>query len=150
LTGLSRSNGVNSTLGYDNAGRLTTINHAGPSGNLLFTNYTVDPNGNRIAMESNGGLESYTLDALNRLTNVSYPNGDTAAYSYDANSNRLTATANDTAGLPYELGLKPLANSEKPPQRLGAVSQPLRRLLVVRAGFESRCKVGQQYHRVTR
>jgi RHS repeat-associated protein len=35
---------------------------------------------------------TYALDALNRLTNVSYPQGDTASYSYDPNGNRLTKT----------------------------------------------------------
>jgi RHS repeat-associated protein len=94
LTGLNRSNGVNSAYGYDNAGRLTNISHDGSGGNLLFTNYTLDANGNRTAMASNGGTETYTLDALNRLTNASYPNGDTAAYSYDANGNRLSQTFN--------------------------------------------------------
>ena len=98
LTGLNCSNGVNSALGYDNAGRLTTISHDGPGGNLLFTNYTLDPNGNRVAVASNAGSESYTLDLLNRLTNVTYPNGDTAAYSYDANAGarwaRLSQTLN--------------------------------------------------------
>lgn len=97
LTGLSRSNGVNSAYGYDNAGRLTNISHNGPGGNLLFTNYTLDANGNRAAMASNAGTESYTLDVLNRLTNVSYPNGDTAAYSYDPNGNRLSQTFNGVA-----------------------------------------------------
>jgi RHS repeat-associated protein len=94
LTGLSRSNGVNSSYGYDNAGRLTNISHNGPSGNLLFTNYTLDANGNRTTMASNAGTESYTLDVLNRLTNATYPNGDTAAYSYDANGNRLSQPFN--------------------------------------------------------
>ena len=94
LTDLSHSNGVTSAYGYDAAGRLTTISHDGSGGNLLFTNYTLDANGNRVAMASNAGTESYTLDALNRLTNATYPNGDTAAYSYDANGNRLSQTFN--------------------------------------------------------
>ncbi len=42
------------------------------------------------------GTESYTLDALNRLTNVTYPNGDVVGYTYDANGNRLTKTFNGT------------------------------------------------------
>jgi hypothetical protein len=50
------------------ARRLTNISHDEPGGNLLFTNYTLDANGNRTAMASNAGTESYTLDALNRLT----------------------------------------------------------------------------------
>ena len=37
--------------------------------------------------------ERYTIDALNRLTAVSYPNADTASYSYDAGGNLLTVTA---------------------------------------------------------
>lgn len=63
LTGLSRSNGVTSAYGYDAAGRLTTISHDGAGGNLLFTNYTLDANGNRTALASNAGSESYTLDS---------------------------------------------------------------------------------------
>lgn len=56
--------------------------------------YRLDANGNRVALASNGGTESYTLDALNRLTNATYPNGDTAAYSYDGNGNCLSQTFN--------------------------------------------------------
>ena len=102
LTGLSRSNGVNSTYNYDGAGRLTNISHDGSGGNLLFTNYTLDQNAGapwaRTAVTSNAGTESYTLDVPGapwaRLTQASYPNGDTVAYSYDANGNRLLQVTN--------------------------------------------------------
>ena len=43
-------------------------------------------------MVSDAGTESYTLDALNRITAVSYPQGDTASYTYDPAGNRLTKT----------------------------------------------------------
>ncbi len=52
--------------------------------------------GNRTSVTSLAGTENYTLDALNRLTNVTYPNGDVAGYTYDANGNRLTKTFNGT------------------------------------------------------
>jgi YD repeat-containing protein len=35
---------------------------------------------------------TYALDAVNRFTNVSHPQGDTGSYTYDPNGNRLTKT----------------------------------------------------------
>ena len=60
-------------------------------------------------MTSEGGTETYTLDALNRVTAVSYPNGDNVSYAYDANGNRNVLT----------LGIKDYANT------LGAASNRL-------------------------
>jgi RHS repeat-associated protein len=65
-------------------------------------------------MTSAAGAENYTLDTLNRLTAVSYPNGDKAAYTYDAAGNRLTSSQNgvatnysyDTAGRLVSQGAK--------------------------------------------
>jgi YD repeat-containing protein len=91
--GITRPDGVVTTNSYDAAGRLTGISHTGPGNTSLrhFT-YTLDAAGNRTAVVSDAGTESYTLDAVNRITNVTYPQGDTASYSYDANGNRLTKT----------------------------------------------------------
>ena len=36
----------------------------------------------------------YTIDALNRLTNVSYGNGDSEAFGYDPAGNRVSHTVN--------------------------------------------------------
>lgn len=36
------------------------------------------------------GLEQYTYDALGRLATITYPNGSTIAYAYDAAGNRKT------------------------------------------------------------
>ncbi len=52
--------------------------------------------GNRTSVTSLAGTENYTLDALDRLTGVTYPNGDVVGYTYDANGNRLTKTFNGT------------------------------------------------------
>ena len=81
------------SYGYDDAGRLTSVTHTGPGGPLQSFSYTLDDSGNRTAVTSGGGTESYTLDALNRITNVVYPNGDTVSYTYDANGNRTAAGA---------------------------------------------------------
>jgi RHS repeat-associated protein len=91
---LNRPGGVNTTYGYDGANRLTSVHHDGPAGTIAHFDYTLDANGNRTAVASSAGTESYTLDVLNRLTGVTYPNGDAASYTYDAAGNRLTSTLN--------------------------------------------------------
>ncbi len=45
-------------------------------------------------MTDSAGTTSWTYDNLDRLTNVSYPNGDTVAYGYDAVGNRTSHTIN--------------------------------------------------------
>lgn len=94
--GITRPNGVNSTYTYDVAGRLTSVVHAGGGGTLQTFTYALDAVGNRTSVTSLAGTENYTLDAINRLTNVTYPNGDVVGYTYDANGNRLTKTFNGT------------------------------------------------------
>ena len=94
-TSVTRPNGVTTTFGYDAEGRLTALDHAGAGlGSLQSYAYTYDAANNRTSVTTAAGTERYTLDALNRLTNVAYPNGDTAAYTYDATGNRLTETLN--------------------------------------------------------
>jgi RHS repeat-associated protein len=114
---ISRPGNVVTTFGYDGADRLTSIHHDQPSGAIAHYDYTLDPNGNRTSMTSASGTENYSLDALNRLTNVYYPNGDSASYTYDAAGNRLTSTVNgattnytyDTAGRLVSQGGKVIA-----------------------------------------
>jgi RHS repeat-associated protein len=91
-TTTTRPGGVTTTNTYDGAGRLTGVTHTGPGGTLKSFTYTLDAAGNRTGVTGNGGTESYTLDALSRITAVTYPNGDTSSYTYDANGNRLSWT----------------------------------------------------------
>jgi YD repeat-containing protein len=43
------------------------------------------------------GTETYTYDALGRLTSVAYPNATTVTYNYDPAGNRSTVQATDTS-----------------------------------------------------
>jgi RHS repeat-associated protein len=92
-TGITRPNGVNSSYTYDGGGRLTSAVHSN-GGTLQSFTYTLDASGNRTSVAYGAGTETYTLDDLNRVTAVSYPNGDTVSYAYDANGNILTRTFN--------------------------------------------------------
>lgn len=96
VTGIDRPNGVDTTRLFDAAGRLKEVAHTGPSGQIDAFDYTLDGNGNRIAVNSTEGVESYTIDKLNRLTNVSYPDNTTETFGYDPAGNR---TATDAGGI---------------------------------------------------
>ncbi|MDQ6713913.1 MAG: hypothetical protein M3Z28_12100, partial [Candidatus Dormibacteraeota bacterium] len=94
---MTRPAGVKTSYGYDNADRLTSVDNDGPSGPLKDFSYALDAAANRTAVTSGAGTESYTLDALNRLAQVTYTNGDKATYRYDAAGNRLTQSVNGVA-----------------------------------------------------
>jgi RHS repeat-associated protein len=91
-TSITRPNGVTSTIGYDPAGRIASIAHKKGASTLQSFAYTYDEAGNRKSVAGPGGTESYTLDALNRLTQVAYPGGPTVSYTYDPAGNRKTQT----------------------------------------------------------
>jgi RHS repeat-associated protein len=91
-TKITRPNGVESTYAYDSAGRVTSITHTKGATTLLSFAYTYDDAGRRTSVTTAEGTESYTYDALDRLTQVSYPGGPTVSYTYDAAGNRKTET----------------------------------------------------------
>ncbi len=93
-TSINRPNGVVSAYSYDAASRSTSIVHQSGGNTLLSFAYTYDVAGNRTAVTTAAGTESYTLDSLSRITGVTYPNGDAVGYTYDSNGNRLTKTIN--------------------------------------------------------
>jgi RHS repeat-associated protein len=94
LSSLAGPEGVTSTYTYDAADRLTAIDHSTPSGSIGHFTYTLDADGNPTSVTSTAGTERYSLDALNRLTGVTYANGDVTNYTYDAAGNRLSRSDN--------------------------------------------------------
>lgn len=93
-TAITRPNGVSTSVTYDGAGRTASVVHSDANGTLQSYGYAYDGAGNRSAVTTGAGTEAYTYDALNRLTNITYPNSDTVAFTYDANGNRLTYALN--------------------------------------------------------
>jgi RHS repeat-associated protein len=85
-------NGVTTTYGYDDASRTTSVNHANGLTTIASLGYTFDNLGNRLTKTDAAGTESYTYDALSRITQVSYPGSVQTGYTYDKQGNRLTKT----------------------------------------------------------
>ncbi|MEZ4681945.1 MAG: hypothetical protein R2932_47820 [Caldilineaceae bacterium] len=69
---------INSTYGYDAAGQLTSIAHDGTGGTIQSYSYTLGRMATALPLPC-PAVPATTLDSLNRLTGVSYPNGDSAA-----------------------------------------------------------------------
>lgn len=94
-----RPNGVVTDHDYDPAGRLTTITHTGPVGLIDRFDYELDANGNRTGVSGTRGTETYTVDSLDRLVEVTYPNGDTTSYAYNAAGDRTEMVATPDGGV---------------------------------------------------
>lgn len=102
LVAQANPNRTTTTYEYDNAGNTLSITHTSPvDGVFAFFRYTLDNVGNRLAMEDVGGTTSYAYDELYRLTGVTYPNGETVTYTYDAMGNRLTTVSSSTGATSY-------------------------------------------------
>ena len=71
------------TYGYDPLGQLTSVTY--PDGHIV--SYDYDAAGNRIQVDDNGVVTSYTTNNLNQYTTV----GDTT-YTYDADGNMTSKT----------------------------------------------------------
>ncbi len=96
VASITRPNGVVSSYGYDAAGRVTDLSHVKSGTDVASFRYTLDAAGNRTAVDGPSGKESYTLDAGGRLTKVTYGDGETVSYGYDAAGNRTSSTAGGT------------------------------------------------------
>jgi RHS repeat-associated protein len=102
LKTVTKPDGTVASYDYDRADRLTSVVVRKVGADLLSYTYAYGANGNRTSqVESNGGSSettTYTYDDLDRLETVTYPDGRTVAYEYDAIGNRKTETERDPGG----------------------------------------------------
>jgi YD repeat-containing protein len=121
LKSMSRANGITTKYFYNGSGLLDDIQHWMGSTLISEYNYTLDATGNATALlttfpDGSQKQELYTYDGVHRLCQVVYgstasasSNDKTVIYTYDGNSNRLTATTKVngtvTQALSYTYGL---------------------------------------------
>ncbi|MBS1559961.1 MAG: hypothetical protein JST69_14680, partial [Bacteroidetes bacterium] len=85
----------NLTYTYASGNQLSKV--ADASGNMggfndginTTTEYTYDPHGNLTA-DANKGISAITYNALGKAQQITFTNGNTVAYTYDAGGNKLT------------------------------------------------------------
>jgi len=92
LTALSAPNGGTQTWNYDGAGRLTGTAWLSDTTTLFSQTATLDPAGQRVALDDSWGHTAYGYDSAGRLVSAQYPDGTTEADQYDADGNRLVVT----------------------------------------------------------
>ncbi len=87
-------NGTSTQLGYDAVGRLASLTNLDP-GSTPLSNflYSYDGVGNRISIQDQDGVNSYSYDGLDRLVTATHPRPENAAesYAYDAEGNRVAS-----------------------------------------------------------
>jgi YD repeat-containing protein len=90
-TGATWPNNSTATYTYDAAHQLLSLDHK-TSGNADIATfaYAYDLAGNRTSMTTLEGVNSYTYNANNWLTGVTYPDGRTQEFTYDPVGNRLS------------------------------------------------------------
>ena len=85
-------NGTVISNAYDILGRTVGIYHLKSKGRIAFFEYAYDVDGKCISQTTAEGKESYTYDADGQLTAVTYPDGTSETFAYDAVGNRISRT----------------------------------------------------------
>ena len=88
-------NGTSTEYQYDLLGRTVSIVHKKGTTVLEAIAYTYDEDGRRTSQTTNEGVERYAYDADGQLTAVSYPDGTSEDFAYDAVGNRTSANGTD-------------------------------------------------------
>ena len=88
-------NGTVVSNAYDVLGRTVGIYHLKNGSRLAFFEYEYDEDGRCVSQTTAEGVESYTYDADGQLTAVTYPDGTSETFAYDAVGNRLDYTVNE-------------------------------------------------------
>ena len=82
---------ANTTYGYDNDNRLTSLSHDKGATNLASYTWSFDNAGRLTGTTNNDGSSSYTYDAAGQLTAANHSYQTNEAYTYDANGNRTNS-----------------------------------------------------------
>ena len=85
-------NGTVVSNAYDILGRTVGIYHLKGKTRIAFFEYAYDVDGKCISQTTAEGKESYTYDADGQLTGVTYPDGTSETFTYDAVGNRISKT----------------------------------------------------------
>lgn len=101
----SLENGTAANYTYDDANRLTTLDHKKGSTSFAKYDYAYNSVNDRTSRGEtlNGGTtgtDGYGYDAVDQVTGVSYASGRSVGYAYDAVGNRNTVT--DSASSPLQ------------------------------------------------
>lgn len=89
-------NGTTVSNAYDLLDRVVSITHRGADGTVLDSFvYAYNEDGQRISLTTAEGEERYTYDTVGQVTGVTYPNGASETFEYDAVGNRLAANWTD-------------------------------------------------------
>ena len=115
---MSRSNGVNTTYGFDNVGRVTMIGHARGTTSLNAQSYVYDSVGNRRGQTTNIAQPLITPSAASTVDNENrlLQRGN-ISYAYDANGNR-TAESGPAGTTSYVWDSRNRLQSITPPSGL--------------------------------
>lgn len=88
-------NGAYTTYDYDKAGQVIHLKNYNMDGSTLSQfDYTYDPAGNPVSMNTLEGTYQYEYDQTGQMTRVTYPDGQFTNYSYDAVGNRISSIEN--------------------------------------------------------
>ena len=92
LTTQTYGNGTVVSNAYDILGRTVGVYHLKGKNKIAFFEYAYDVDGKCISQTTAEGKESYTYDADGQLTGVTYPDGTSETFAYDAVGNRISRT----------------------------------------------------------
>lgn len=97
-------NGVQTTYGYDPAGRISTLVSHGPGGDVISSfDHAYDERGRRVGVDAHYGSWSYEYDEIDQLTRAVLDPVDAGIrsldmrYTYDALGNRIETVVNGEA-----------------------------------------------------